>query len=200
MSDEIEIKEGVTIESSAFSKTNISKVTIGNNITLPIGSFDNCPKLENIIIGDNVTIQASAWSTPSFSSCSNIKNVTMGNNIKMNNTYNKLDNESTGWIPFYKSKVEKMTIESLSEVGTKVFYNVGPALQGDMVINEGVTKIGAGAFNGCSNITSASIPSTVTEIGNTSFYNCTNLKTAKLPEAVKKINWRSILQLYKFVR
>ena len=198
MSDEIEIKEGVTIESSAFSKTNISKVTIGNNITLPIGSFDNCPKLENIIIGDNVTIQAKAWSTPSFSSCSDIKNVTMGNNIKMNNT--DTDTRNDRFAPFYKSNVERMTVESLSEIGMLAFYNVGPALQGDIVINEGVTTIGAGAFNGCSNITSASIPSTVTEIGNSSFYNCTNLKTAKLPEAVKKINWRSILQLYKFVR
>ena len=195
--------DGTEVKITNVSLSNINfegTLTFASSLTINVGTLTSSDTIENILTGDNVTIQASAWSTPSFSSCSNIKNVTMGRNTRMNNTYNRLDNESTGWIPFYKSKVEKMTIESLSEVGTKVFYNVGPALQGDMVINEGVTKIGAGAFNGCSNITSASIPSTVTEIGNTSFYNCTNLKTAKLPEAVKKINWRSILQLYKFVR
>ena len=195
--------DGTEVKITNVSLSNIKfegTLTFASSLTINVGTLTSSDTIENILTGDNVTIQASAWSTPSFSSCSNIKNVTMGRNTRMNNTHNKLDNQSAGWIPFYKSKVEKMTIESMSEVGTGVFYNVGPALQGDMVINEGVTTIGAGAFNGCSNITSASIPSTVTEIGNSSFYNCTNLKTAKLPEAVKKINWRSILQLYKFVR
>ena len=160
MSDEIEIKEGVTIESSAFSKTNIPKVTIGNNITLPIGSFDNCPKLENIIIGDNVTIQAKAWSTPSFSSCSKIKNVTMGNNIKMNNT--NTDTRDDRFAPFYKSNVERMTVESLSEIGMLVFYNVGPALQGEITINSDVTQIGGRAFDNCTGLKTINVDMTET--------------------------------------
>ena len=93
-----------------------------------------------------------------------------------------------GVAAFYKTNIEKITVESLSEIGIFAFSNVGSALKGDIVINEGVTTIGGWAFRECSNITSVSIPSTVTEIGSKAFENCTNLKTAKLPENIKKIN------------
>ena len=184
LSDEIEIKEGVTIESSAFSKTNIPKVTIGNNITLPLGSFNDCPKLESIIIGDNVKIQSRQFRTPPFSNCSNIKNVTMGRNINMEAFGGKDD------APFYNSKVEKLTIESLSGVYNYAFANVGSALQGDIVINEGVTTIGDSAFKDCSNITSVNIPSTVTQIGVSAFENCKALKTINVN--MTENEWNSV--------
>ena len=181
LSDEITIKEGTTLGQIAFNKTNITKVTVENGVTIPIGSFDYCPKLKNIIIGDNVTIQTKGNALAPFSYCENIQNVTMGKDIKMNTTGGK------EWAPFINSKVEKLTVESLSEVGNYAFYGVGVALQGDIVINEGVTQIGNWAFKDCSNITSVSIPSTVTKIGESVFENCTNLKTAKLPEGIKTI-------------
>ena len=73
------------------------------------------------------------------------------------------------------------------------FSSVGAALQGDIVINEGVTKIGDRAFNGCSSITSVIIPNTVTNIGDRAFYNCSSIKTAKIPEGIQTIGVRSIL-------
>ena len=81
-----------------------------------------------------------------------------------------------GVAAFYETNIEKITVESLSEIGIFAFCNVGSALQGDIVINEGVTTIGEGAFLECSNITSVNIPSTVKQIGNKAFYNCTKLK------------------------
>ena len=87
----------------------------------------------------------------------------MGKNIKIFSTtpYSK----NNVWL--YNTKVEKMTVESLSEVGDYAFVNVGSALQGDIVINEGVTKIGTQAF-----------------------YNCTGLKTINID--MTETTWNSI--------
>ena len=46
---------------------------------------------------------------------------------------------------------------------------------GDIVIPEGVTSIGWGAFDGCSNLTSITIPEGVTSIGESAFCGCSNL-------------------------
>ena len=90
------------------------------------------------------------------------------------------------------TSLEKITVKSISEVGQNAFNAVGAALQGDIVINEGATVVGDSAFNGCSSITSVSMPNTVTTIGGSAYRNCTNLKTAKLPEGIQTIGGRSV--------
>ena len=50
-----------------------------------------------------------------------------------------------------------------------------------------VTSIGAGAFSGCSNLTSVTIPEGVTSIGNYAFYGCSNLTSVTIPESVTNI-------------
>ena len=191
LSDEITIKEGTTIEKLAFSKTGISKVTIENGVVLPVNSFNSCSKLEKVIIKDNVTINMGTWNgDQSFSKCDNLKTINMGKNIKMHNEFANLNQDSNWTAAFYKSNIEEMTVESLSEVGPSVFYNVGAALKGDIVINEGVTTIGGWAFRGCGNITSVSIPSTVTEIKSKAFENCKSLKTINVN--MTKTEWEAV--------
>ena len=53
--------------------------------------------------------------------------------------------------------------------------NVGQALQGDIIINEGVETIKIRAFKGCTNITSVTIPNSVTSIEANVFNGCTSL-------------------------
>ena len=95
------------------------------------------------------------------------------------------------------NSLETVTVESISEIGYNAFNSVKAALKGDIVINEGVTKIyGEGVFSGCSSITSVSLPSTLTEIGASAFNNCIRLQTINVnmteeewSAVTKKSNW-----------
>ena len=184
--DEIEIKEGVTLgDWESFGYSGITKLTIGNSVTIPGRSFEGCSNLEQLTIGDNVTIKpGGSWGdnySGTFGNCTSLKTVTIGENLKMpNNTW------SAYWFRQCTS-LEKITVKSISEVGQNAFGAVGSALQGDIVINEGATIVGDRAFNGCSNITSVNMPNTIITIGGSAYRNCTNLKTAKLPDGIQTI-------------
>jgi hypothetical protein len=60
---------------------------------------------------------------------------------------------------------------------------------GDLIIPEGITHIGAMAFQYNTNITSVTLPSTIREIGHHAFYNCHSLTTVNIPASVSSINW-----------
>ena len=56
-----------------------------------------------------------------------------------------------------------------------------------VVFNEGLQKIGVGAFYWCTSLSSVIISSTVTEIGDRSFKDCVNLGEVVLNESLQKI-------------
>ncbi len=55
----------------------------------------------------------------------------------------------------------------------------------EIVIQNGVTDIGKGAFHDCKNLQKVTIPSTVTWIVCFSFQNCTSLKSISIPSSVR---------------
>ena len=62
---------------------------------------------------------------------------------------------------------------------------VGPG--GDVVIPEGVTSIGGGAFWCCSSLTGVTIPEGVTSIGNLACFGCSSLTSVTIPDSVTSI-------------
>ena len=54
-------------------------------------------------------------------------------------------------------------------------------------IEYSVTSIGNGAFQGCSGLTSITIPNSVTSIGNSAFYGCSGLTSITIPNSVTSI-------------
>ena len=157
----IKKKDGTEVKITNVSLSNINfegTLTLASGLIINTRTLANCNTIENIIVGDNVTIMANNNETASFCNCGTIENITMGKNIRIFSTtpYRK----NNVWL--YNTKVEKMTVESLSEVGDYAFANVGSALQGDIVINEGVTKIGTQAFDNCTGLKTINIDMTET--------------------------------------
>lgn len=58
-----------------------------------------------------------------------------------------------------------------------------------VVVGNGFTSIGSGAFLGCGNMTSAIIPNGATVIGEYAFMDCANLESLVIPGSVEKIGW-----------
>ena len=57
----------------------------------------------------------------------------------------------------------------------------------EVVIENGVTSIGDGAFSGCTSLTSVTIPNSVTSIGDYAFSGCTSLTSITIPNSVTSI-------------
>ncbi len=157
----IEIPNGVTsIGSTAFQGcTSLTSVVIPNSVTI-IGSyaFNNCSGLSSVTIGKGVeTIKSDA-----FTGCSSLTGVYIS--------------DLAAWCSINHEWYDGNTI--LLEAHN--LYLNGNIVT-NLVIPNGVKRIKARAFDGCSSITSVSFPTSVDTIELWSFAHCDNLSSISIP-------------------
>lgn len=173
---EVVIPDSVTdIGQAAFGKcTFLKKVNIPESITvIPAGAFNGCIYLKEIVIPDSV--QAIEWNA--FDGCEKLENVTIPENLT----------------DFGRNAFLNTALVS-EENGLLIINNVivdGTKCTGDIVVPDGVTKIGAGAFGPYlgknENLISVTLPDSVETIGAFAFDDCVNLERINIPENLKTI-------------
>ena len=134
--------------------------------------------INKIIIGDSVT----GIGFYAFVNCTNLTSVIIGKNVVDDLKF------SFGNCPSLTS----VTLNSNSLVNRyhhddSGFDDIfGPQVT-EYIIGDGATKIGANAFNGCTGLTSVTIPNSVTSIGEGAFEHCSGLTSITIPNSVTSI-------------
>ena len=147
-------------------------ILVFDDVVTSIGyrAFHECTSLTSITIPDGViSIGESA-----FEGCSSLTSVTIPDSVT-----SFADNAFR-----YCSSLP--IIDNIRYADT---YLVGVAdyTQTIYSISENTRFIGHNAFDGCSNMTSITIPDSVTSIGNRAFYNCESLTSITIPNSVTSI-------------
>lgn len=86
--------------------------------------------------------------------------------------------------------------------GTGKMYDYGESPWKDLsikkgVIKEGVTNIGASAFDGCRSLASVEIPNSVTSIGDGAFAYCSSMTSVKMSNSLTSIGSLAFLGCYE---
>ena len=179
----------------AFGWTGLNSVSIPNSVT-SIGymAFQGC---DNLI---SVSVEARTPLTISANTFSNKENATLYVSIGSKEDYEN----ATEWKEFgdiVYSDAYEVTIDGLKYLYSSSFENaiVIPSdysqltsvyIPSSIKIDNRyyiVTEVASRAFNGCSGLTSVSIPWTVTMIGDNAFSGCTSLTSVTIPIGVNKI-------------
>ena len=173
-----------SIGPNAFSGcTGLTSIAISEGVT-SIGNyaFSGCTGLTNISISESVT--KIGWSA--FSGCTGLIRITVNSNNRVyKSSGNCLIERDTKTLIFGCKTSVIPTDGSVTSIENSAFE--GCTGLTSITIPSSVTKIYAGAFSGCTDLTSITIREGVTEIGNAAFEDCTGLTSITIPSSMTKI-------------
>ena len=156
----------------AFSDcSNLSKVTLSNNLTTMSKAFANCDSLESITIPKSLTLP-SADADSAFSGCDNLRNVTIeGGGIKI-----------PDGIFWGCSAIEHITIpEGIKTIGINSFLDCTSLKE--INIPDSVEEIPSNAFCGCKKLEKVHFGEGLKDLGR-AFLNCESLESITIPKSL----------------
>ena len=165
--------------------TSLTSVTIPNSVTSIGGcAFDECWSLTSVTIPDSVT----SIGDGAFASCTSLTSVTIPDSVTSigGGAFAWCTSLTGIWVTegnsHYSSDASGVLFSK--DKTTLVQY---PGAFAAYAIPDSVTSIGAGAFGGCTSLTSVTIPDSVTSIGGIAFGNCKSLTSVTIPDSVTSI-------------
>ncbi len=197
----VTLADGITsIGYGAFSGcTSLTDVTIPNTVT-NIGSFafNDCGSLTSVTIPEHVVnIQSYTFSgctnlvsvtipngvtnigDCAFSFCTNLPSIAIPDSVKMpyftwqRSQFNRCDGLRHVVVP------QDVCTNRLNLIFPSSYIAIT-----NVVINDGVSNIGAHTFSNCLSLAWLTIPSSVTSVGTGAFYGCGMLKDVTIPQCV----------------
>jgi len=204
--EKVIIPDSVTyIDNYAFNFCDsLKKVIIPSSVT-DIGHsiFSYCDSLENITLSSSMTV----ISEDSFSGCSSLTSITIPSSVTSigDDAFSDCSGLTSITIPSgvtsigdgafsdcsgltsIKVSADNKVYDSRNNCNAIIETSTNKLLRGckNTLIPSDVTSI-AGAFSGCSSLTSITIPSSVTDIAG-AFYDCSSLTSITIPSGVTSI-------------
>ena len=199
------------IETGTFNGcVNLSDIQISDKVTkIEFGAFKDCKYLTNIIIPDSVTeIELGAFAgctslnIASVAAKTNVNSFSFPENVAVirRKPAQPLANNKSGECGDNVTYTLVDGILTVSGAGLmrnynfdeKTFscntpwWNVRKSIS-SVRIQDGVTSVGAFAFNSCANLSRVEIPDSITEICAEAFYRCGSLREVWIPDSVRFI-------------
>ena len=193
-----------SIRAGVFSGcTGLTSVTIPNGVEwIGGGAFQGCSSLTSVTIPSSVE----EIGDEAFQGCSSLTSVTIPSSVEWigTGTFSNCPNLTEGLVVdpenvFYISwnglLIEEYDYDSGDgevDSGLNNFYTtLVRGVNGVVEIPFGVTKIGVGAFSGCSGLTDVMIPSSVELIDERAFEGCIGLTGVTVPSSVEYVGERA---------
>ncbi|MBR5562170.1 MAG: leucine-rich repeat protein, partial [Clostridia bacterium] len=175
-----------SIAASAFRSCNsLVNVVIPEGVTsIANGTFWGCSKLANVTLPSTLKTIGGSYNDGAFQDCKNLRTVSFA------------EGSSDASIEQY-AFINCLSLEGVSLPGNYTYIGTR-AFQGCISIeifewkksssSEANQSIGDNAFNGCSNLSTLSLPTTLKSIGASAFRSCTFLTKVFIPEGVINID------------
>ena len=185
----ITIPDSVTeIGGSAFENcSSLTSITIPDSVTsIGVGAFVGCSSLTSIMIPDNVTYIGGAV----FADCSSLTEIKVSTQnakyVSVNGVLYNKDKTTIMCYPAGKKDKNYKILDDVTEICTSAFN--GCSSLTSITIPDSVTEIGMSAFSGCSSLTSITIPDSVTRIDMSTFRGCSSFTSITIPDNVTYID------------